>query len=311
MKPTLFMALLALAACDDSIPGLCESDIDCAPPAYCYSGICVFDFDGGVSDGGTDATADASDGERRDGSAPVEDSGTPDGNLSPTIARFTAEPSSTITRGETAALSWEVSGATGLAIDNGVGAVSGSSIAVAPTSTTKYILTATNAAGRTTTASLTVTVVELPTIISFSAVPAAITSGQSSTLSWSVFGATAITIDQDIGTPTGTSVAIAPTSSRTYTLTATNSVGGTATAAVQVTVVAKPVISSFGAAPATIFPGASALLSWSVTGASTLSIDHGVGAAPGNNTLVTPSAATTYLLTAQNSLGYTTTHLQL
>ena len=50
--------------------------------------------------------------------------------------------------------------------------------------------------------------------------------GGSSTLSWSVTGATSVTIDNGIGSValTGTTV-VSPTTDTTYTLTATNSAG--------------------------------------------------------------------------------------
>jgi len=75
-----------------------------------------------------------------------------------------------------------------------------------------------------------------PIINSFSASPATITAGESSTLSWSVTDATSVTIDHGIGsvTLTGTTT-VNPTITTTYTLTATN-VAGSVTATTTVTV---------------------------------------------------------------------------
>lgn len=64
----------------------------------------------------------------------------------PTLDPFTASPS-TITRGQSATLSWNVNGATSVSISNGVGTVTGSSVSVSPSQTTTYTLTATNSAG--------------------------------------------------------------------------------------------------------------------------------------------------------------------
>ncbi|MDQ3459827.1 MAG: Ig domain-containing protein [Deinococcota bacterium] len=64
----------------------------------------------------------------------------------PIIHAFAADPA-TIAPGQASTLSWSVTGATGLVIDQGVGAVTGSSTAVSPAQTTEYTLTATNAAG--------------------------------------------------------------------------------------------------------------------------------------------------------------------
>lgn len=60
----------------------------------------------------------------------------------PTVDYFTATPA-TIRAGQSALLSWRVSNATAVAIDQGVGSVSGSgSVSVSPGVTTTYILTA-------------------------------------------------------------------------------------------------------------------------------------------------------------------------
>ena len=76
----------------------------------------------------------------------------------------------------------------------------------------------------------------VPIINSFSADPATITVGESSTLSWSVTDATSVTIDNAIGSValTGTT-AVSPTTTTTYTLTATNT-AGSVTASTTVTV---------------------------------------------------------------------------
>jgi len=75
----------------------------------------------------------------------------------------------------------------------------------------------------------------IPTIQSFTASPPGITSGDSSTLIWSVTDADTLSINQGIGTVIGTSVTISPTTTTTYILTATNS-AGSVTASVTVTV---------------------------------------------------------------------------
>jgi chitodextrinase len=68
----------------------------------------------------------------------------------------------------------------------------------------------------------------------------------------------------------------------------------------------KPVISSFTASPTAVVAGQSATLSFATQGASSLSINQGVGAVSGSSVSVTPSATTTYTLTAANSAGTTT-----
>jgi hypothetical protein len=75
----------------------------------------------------------------------------------------------------------------------------------------------------------------LPAINSFTANPAVIAQGQSGALSWTVTGADSLSINQGIGTVSGTSTTVSPAATTTYTLTATNSTGSS-TAAVTVTV---------------------------------------------------------------------------
>jgi len=63
-------------------------------------------------------------------------------------------------------------------------------------------------------------------ITSFTANPASISAGQSSTLSWAVSNATSLTIDNGVGTVTGSSsTTVHPSVTTTYHLTATNSQG--------------------------------------------------------------------------------------
>ncbi len=227
----------------------------------------------------------------------------------PSISSFTATPS-TIPTGQSSLLSWTISGATSLSIDNGVGAVTGTSKLVSPSNTTTYKLTATNSAGSV-SAMATVTVdsaPQPPSISSFAATPATITTGQSSMLSWSASGATSLSIDNGVGTVTGTSKMVSPTATTTYKLTATNAAGSvTATTTVTVNGASQPPgISSFTATPSTITAGQNSTLGWTVSGATSLSIDNGVGTVTGTSKVVSPGITTTYKLTATNAAGSTT-----
>jgi len=75
-----------------------------------------------------------------------------------------------------------------------------------------------------------------PTIASFTVLPSAISSGQLATLTWSVSGATSVSLNNGIGdVSTVTSFSVSPAQTTTYTLTATNS-GGSATATAILTV---------------------------------------------------------------------------
>ena len=64
-----------------------------------------------------------------------------------------------------------------------------------------------------------------------------------------------------------------------------------------------PVI-QFSATPASIAPGATTVLSWNVTNATTVTIDHGIGDVSATGTKnVSPTSPTTYKLSAANSSG--------
>jgi len=151
---------------------------------------------------------------------------------------------------------------------------------------------------------------DLPIITSFISNPTSITTGHSSLLQWNVIRATSVSIDQDLGavSSSGTRL-VSPATTTVYTLTATNS-SGSVTASVTVTVTqptALPVILRFSVYPTSIIPGDSATLQWQVGGATSVSIDQGIGAVPPSGTQwISPAATGTYTLTATNSSGSVT-----
>jgi hypothetical protein len=146
----------------------------------------------------------------------------------------------------------------------------------------------------------------LPKIHAFAAAAATINSGEGTTLSWEATGATGLSIEPGVGTVTGTSVAVTPAETTTYTLRATNE-AGSVTATATVTVRRPPVITYFAATPAAINAGQSTTLNWEVAGATSLSIAPGVGAVSGGaGVTVSPTSTTTYTLTATNAAGSVT-----
>jgi hypothetical protein len=295
-----------------------------------------------------------------------------------------------------------VTGATSLAIDQGVGAVTGTSTSVSPSVTTSYTLTATNASGIS-TASVTVTVgalaqMNLPVTFDSATVaygllgfggaedstivldPAGGTNKVAKVVKSAtaeLWAGTTLTADGTLGfaskipftasatkmtvrtyspdvgihvrlkvedhTNAGVSVeteAITTVANTWETLTFDFANQAAGTAALDVTKSydkasiffnfgvtgatagaktyyfddvafagggsAPPVIASFTASPSTIAPGGSSVLAWSVTGATSLSIDQGVGTVTGTSTSVSPSVTTTYTLTATNASGSST-----
>jgi acid phosphatase len=101
------------------------------------------------------------------------------------------------------------------------------------------------------------------------------------------------------------SVKVTPSSTVTYTATATGP-GGTAASTATVTVTSSqnpPPTISFNAKPNTIVVGATAVLSWTTTNATSVNI-AGLGSFPPNgSTNVTPTATTTYNASAQGAGG--------
>jgi hypothetical protein len=135
-----------------------------------------------------------------------------------------------------------------------------------------------------------------PIISSFTASPGNITSGQSSTLLFSVSGATSLSIDNGVGNVTGqTSKVVSPSVTTTYTLTATNN-SGSVTSVVTVTVnssdTTAPTISSVASSGVT---QTSATISWTTNESSDSQVEYGTSGAYGLST-----ALNTTLLTAHS-----------
>jgi uncharacterized cupredoxin-like copper-binding protein len=218
-------------------------------------------------------------------------------NQPPSIT-FSASPT-TITPGQSSTLTWITTNATSVTIDQGIGAqaLTGSMI-VSPGATTTYTLTATGAGGtRTATTTVTVSAPGLPQV-SFTASPATIAAGGTSTLSWATANATSVAIDSGIGAkPLNGSMPVSPAATTTYTLTATGA-GGTKTATATVTIAPAPTI-IFTATPQSILPGGTTRLDWQVFDATAVMLDPNLGVQPFVGSLtVTPKVTTIYTLTA-------------
>jgi len=144
----------------------------------------------------------------------------------------------------------------------------------------------------------------LPSINTFEASPTVITAGQSTTLVWNVSGTTSVSIDQGLGAvPAAGNQIVFPTSTTVYTLSASN-FAGTATRSIVVSVNPAPIIINIDVNPAVIISGSSAALIWNVSGATSASIDQGIGAVPlTGNQLISPTTTTTYTLTASGPAG--------
>ncbi len=141
-------------------------------------------------------------------------------------------------------------------------------------------------------------------ITRFEASPTNIAAGESATLSWITEGADAVNIT-GVGSVEGSgSRAVNPTQTTTYVLTATR---GTATVQSSVTVTvgnaAAPRILRFTASESQILPGGQSNLLWEVENATEVTISSiGVVNRSGSSA-VSPTATTTYVLTARNANG--------
>ena len=247
-------------------------------------------------------------------------------NPQPSVLSFTVS-SSTIAPGSAVTLTWQTANATGVTIDNGVGAkAANGSVSVKPVATTTYSLVAQDSSGQTSApARATVTVnANAPTVV-LTATPASVRSGSPFTLSWTTTKAVSISFNPNIplpedqtsfSLPNGQDIIQAQGTGLTttvvnYTATVASSDGTSSTGTVAVTVLPPlPVISIFTATPPRLASGGSTTLNWTVQNAVSFSIDNGVGsslAVPTGSQVVSPTATTTYTATATGGDGTTVT----
>ncbi len=216
------------------------------------------------------------------------------------VVTFNANPT-VITAGGSTTLTWNVSGANSVTIDQGLGVLPpAGSQTVLPSATTVYTLQASNIAGSV-SAPVVVTVNPVPIVINFAVNPPVINSGASAALIWDVSGANSVVIDQGVGTvPLSGSQLVTPAATTTYNLTASGPAG---TEARSVVLSLNPPINvTFTIAPNVISVGQSATLQWNVTGADSVTIDPNVGEVSlSGSRVVYPSYTTTYTLTASSS----------
>src|SRR6267154_1427840 len=157
-----------------------------------------------------------------------------------------------------------------------------------------------------------------PQITVFSATPATVNAGQTTTLNWVTTNAASIAISPAVPQTNGpllvTGSAVVPiTATTTFTLTATSSSGATATQTLTVTVTAGPIvpqITPFSANPTAVNGGQTTTITWATTNAASITISPAVpksddtGPLPTSGSAVAPvTATTTFTLTATSSDG--------
>ena len=234
-------------------------------------------------------------------------------STAPTV-QLSASPA-TINAGQISTLTWTTSNATTITFTPSVSEGEPGALpleghaTVSPAQTTTYVATVTGKNGATATASVTVTVNQVPPTVSFASNPSSILSGQASTLTWTTTNATAFQIDQGIGTqPVNGSTTVRPAVTTTYTATATGP-GGTQTAQTTVTVAPAGALGvTLTANPTQVSSGQAVTLTWQSQNAVSVDIEPGVGKqAPNGTATVNPTATTTYTATAADFLGRTAT----
>ncbi len=152
------------------------------------------------------------------------------GSTDPPLVSFTSN-APRIDTGQELTLSWEVNAFESLTIDNGVGDVAGNTadgmgtITVSPTESTTYTLTGVQADIEQSRSIFVF--VGAPVISRFEINGAdTIRAGGSATLIWNAQGTTSVSIEPDLGViESGNRADVSPTSTTTYTLTATNEFG--------------------------------------------------------------------------------------
>ncbi|HEX5445920.1 MAG TPA: hypothetical protein VFW87_18980, partial [Pirellulales bacterium] len=225
------------------------------------------------------------------------------------IVFFAANPNQ-ISSGQSSTLTWNVTGATSVTI-SGIGTVAANGSApVSPTQTTTYTLTASNG-GTSQTATAVIAVNQVASKLQYCyATPTNIMAGESATLNWATTNATSVNIQPGIGAVANSgNVAVSPTQTTTYVVTATGANGSAPDSCditVSVTAGQLPRVLQFSAAPATIDNGQSSTLQWSVENADTVTITTLGNFSLNGTQSVSPTATTTYTLTATNKAGTVT-----
>ncbi len=252
-----------------------------------------------------------------------------------TINLLTALPS-TIQTGQSVSLAWTSTGATGCTATGGTGsdawhgtvATSSSGTSIGPINTAGsyvYTLTCTGPGGASAPSSANVTASVAPpaaSVVSLTATPSTMQTGQSTSLAWSSSGATSCTASGGSGSDgwngtvatssAGTGVGpINAAGSYVYSLTCTGAGGTGAPSSVIVNVNAAPSpagILSFTATPSTLQAGQSTSLAWSSSGATSCTAGGGTGSDGWGGTVGTASAATAVgPLSAVGAVAYTLT----
>jgi cysteine-rich repeat protein len=203
----------------------------------------------------------------------------------PVINSFVATPA-TVTLGMPCDLSWDVTGAVTIDIEEGGAVINTSANAtgtyqVTPLATTTYTLVATDANNMSAMATVTVTVnAGPPFVVDFQATPNPVALNGQITLSFDVLDAATVRILNgateiyNTTNGTGTYVHTATTTTNVFTLEATNPRGTTTDGPITIYAHAAPVINTFTVTPLTFNTGTpvTAMITWDVSNVASLNL---------------------------------------
>jgi hypothetical protein len=237
---------------------------------------------------------------------------------------LTASPSS-VTSGQSSTLNWTVSNATSCTTSNdrsnpvwsgSITPANGNKSTGALTQTTTFTLNCSNANGSAQAqATVTVSGGGVPTV-TLTTTPSSVTSGQSSTLNWTVSNATSCTTSNDRSNPVwsgsitpanGNKSTGALTQTTTFTLNCSNANGSAqAQDIVSVTGSGVPTV-TLTANPTTVTSGQSSTLNWTVSNATSCAASNGWSGtknpAGGTESSGPLSSNTTFTITCTNANG--------
>jgi hypothetical protein len=229
-----------------------------------------------------------------------------------TCDSFTGSPTTLPYGGGNVTLTWNTTNATGVSINQGIGAVSADgSTVVNVTATKTFVLTATGTGGNDDCAvTITVAPQSVATCDSFTGSPTTLPYGGGNvTLTWATTNANSVSINNGVGVVSADgSKVVNVTTDTTFILTADGTNGDDDC---QVTIDVQPptssaVCDSFTASPNSFTngTGGQVTLTWNTTNANSVSINNGVGTVSADgSTSVNVTGNITYILTAVGTNG--------
>ena len=248
----------------------------------------------------------------------------------PTVTSFTSSPAngSTSVNGTIAYLTWATSNASSTTTNFGSTSTAWTGLNVGvinSNGSTTYTITPVNAGGSGSASSITVNALPYPSMTSFTSSPTSggyLTNGSNFYMSWTTINATSVSHTNFPVSPNAytsysgwTIVGPPANTTTTYYLAAVNAAATSSNSSVTVTMVAAPVISSYGADTYNLITGHSTGIRMSFSSATVARIGtSGSGgtevtasAVSGTTYTVSPTVTTTYYFYVANAAGSTST----